>query len=78
MVTTSGGGLDPDIPPSAAELQAERVARARGKAVEQVRELIRSHTEPPTLGILGRARVNVLELNLALDESLGAVPPGQH
>jgi K+-transporting ATPase ATPase C chain len=78
MVTTSGGGLDPDIPPAAAELQAERVARARGKAVEQVRELIRSHTEPPALGFLGRARVNVLELNLALDQSLGTVPPGQH
>jgi K+-transporting ATPase ATPase C chain len=78
MVTTSGGGLDPHIPPSAADLQAERVARARHKPVDQVRELIRSHTEPPTLGFLGRARVNVLELNLALDQSLGTVPTGQH
>jgi K+-transporting ATPase ATPase C chain len=74
MVTASGGGLDPHIPPAAAELQAARVARARSVPVERVRELVRAHTEPPTLGFLGRARVNVLELNLALDESLGALP----
>ena len=74
MVTASGGGLDPDIPPSAAELQASRVAKARGVPVERVQELIRSHTEGPDLGFLGRDRVNVLELNLALDESLGKVP----
>jgi K+-transporting ATPase ATPase C chain len=72
MVTASGGGLDPHLPPAAAELQAERVARARGVAAERVRELIRAHTEPPALGFLGRARVNVLELNLALDAELGA------
>jgi K+-transporting ATPase ATPase C chain len=70
MVTASGGGLDPDIPPAAADLQAARVAAARGVSVDHVRELIRAHTEPPTLGFLGRARVNVLELNLALDETL--------
>ena len=74
MVTTSGGGLDPHIPPQAAEIQAARVARARNVPVERVRELIQAHTEPPTFGFLGRARVNVLELNLALDESLGTVP----
>ena len=67
MVTASGAGLDPHIPPAAAELQAPRVAAARGIAVDRVKELIREHTEQPTLGFLGRARVNVLELNLALD-----------
>ena len=70
MVTASGGGLDPHIPPAAAEIQAQRVATARGVPVDRVRELIRSHTEQPTFGFLGRARVNVLELNLALDEVL--------
>lgn len=68
MVTTSGGGMDPDIPPSAAELQAPRVALARHVPVDRVRELVRAHTEEPTFGFFGRARVNVLELNLALDE----------
>jgi len=67
MVTASGGGLDPHIPPSAAEIQAARVARARGVSVDQVRHLIGEHTEPPTFGFLGRARVNVLGINVALD-----------
>lgn len=71
MVTASGGGLDPHIPPNAAELQASRVASTRNVPVDRVRELIRQHTEAPTLGFIGRARVNVLELNLALDDSFG-------
>jgi K+-transporting ATPase ATPase C chain len=71
MVTASGGGMDPHIPPTVAGLQAPRVARARNVPVDRVRELIRQHTEPPTFGFLGRARVNVLELNLALDDILG-------
>ena len=67
MVTASGGGIDPHIPPAAAELQAARVASARGIPVARVRELIDAHTEAPAFGFLGRARVNVLELNLDLD-----------
>jgi K+-transporting ATPase ATPase C chain len=74
MVTASGGGMDPHIPPNAAELQAGRVARARNVDVNALRELIAAQTESPTLGVLGRARVNVLELNLALDRQFGALP----
>jgi K+-transporting ATPase ATPase C chain len=77
MVTASGGGLDPHIPPQAAALQAARVARARGVPVECVLALVESHTEAPSLGFLGRARVNVLELNLALDESLDVTAAGR-
>ena len=72
MVTASGGGLDPHIPPAAAELQLRRVASARGLPIERVQALIDTHTELPTFGFLGRARVNVLELNLALDGARGA------
>jgi K+-transporting ATPase ATPase C chain len=72
MVTASGGGVDPHIPPNAAELQAARVAASRRVDVSRVRELVAAHTEAPMLGFLGRARVNVLELNLSLDETFGA------
>jgi K+-transporting ATPase ATPase C chain len=71
MVTASGAGLDPHIPPNAAELQVPRVARARDVDVNLIRELVRAHTEAPALGVFGRDRVNVLELNLALDETFG-------
>jgi K+-transporting ATPase ATPase C chain len=77
MVTASGAGLDPDISPAAAALQATRVARARGVPLEKVRALVQLHTQPPTFGFLGRARVNVLELNLALDESFGTAAGGR-
>lgn len=70
MVTTSGAGLDPHIPPAAAALQVNRVAAARGVSPDRVRDILRASTEPPLFGIFGRARVNVLELNLALDETL--------
>ena len=72
MVTASGGGMDPHIPPNAADLQAARVARSRRVDVRRVRAVVAAHTEAPTFGFLGRARVNVLELNLALDETFGA------
>ena len=71
MVTASGAGMDPHIPPGAAALQTRRVASARGVPLERVRDLVQAHTEAPTFGFLGRARINVLELNLALDEALG-------
>ncbi len=66
-VTASGSGLDPDISPENADLQAARVAKARRLSPEAVRDLIRQNTAAPDLGLLGDRRVNVLTLNLALD-----------
>jgi K+-transporting ATPase ATPase C chain len=67
LVTASASGLDPDITPAAAYYQAARVARARHLPLGQVDALIAAHERGPTLGLLGERRVNVLELNLALD-----------
>ncbi|OMG60640.1 potassium-transporting ATPase subunit KdpC [Brevundimonas sp. ZS04] len=70
-VTASASGLDPHISPAYAELQAARIAKARGVGEGQVREVIRQHVEGRTFGVLGQPRVNVLLTNQALDARFG-------
>ena len=67
MVTTSASGFDPHITPANAEFQLPRVAKTRGITPGQLRDLVAQHTEGRQFGVLGEARVNVLELNLDLD-----------
>jgi len=68
LLTASGSGLDPDISVAAAQFQAPRIASVRGLPLDQVMSLIDAHTADKTLGFLGEPRVNVLELNIALQE----------
>ena len=71
-LTTSGSGLDPEISPANARAQADRVATARGASLDQIEQLVATHTEGRQLGFLGEPRVNVIRLNLDLDQKFPA------
>lgn len=68
LVTASGSGLDPDLSPDGARIQAARIARVRGMDIKDVQKLVDQHIQAPLLGLFGPPKVNVLELNVALDE----------
>lgn len=67
LVTASGSGLDPDLSPDGAKVQAARIAKVRNLTTDKVLALVNEHTEKPLLGMFGPAKVNVLQLNVALD-----------
>ncbi|MDR3560953.1 MAG: potassium-transporting ATPase subunit KdpC [Negativicutes bacterium] len=67
LVLASASGLDPEITPAAAYLQVERIAKVRGLGVDQVHQLVSNHIQERQWGVFGEPRINVLELNLALD-----------
>jgi K+-transporting ATPase ATPase C chain len=69
-ITTSASGLDPDISPAYALLQADRIAKARGASADDVRKVITTQTQAPFLGFIGQSHVNVLLTNQALDKAL--------
>ncbi|MFW1689616.1 potassium-transporting ATPase subunit KdpC [Acinetobacter ursingii] len=68
LVTASGSGIDPHISPEAAQLQVERIAQLRHLSKQHIHDLIQQHIQLKQFGVMGQARVNVLELNLALDQ----------
>lgn len=71
LVTASGSGLDPHISAAGANYQAARIAKARGLPLDKVQQVIAAHTQQPQFGFLGEPRVNVLQVNLALDALAG-------
>lgn len=68
LVTASGSGLDPDLSPAAAEIQVARIAKVRSIQEDRVRALVKEYTKGPLFGLLGPSKVNVLQLNIALDQ----------
>jgi K+-transporting ATPase ATPase C chain len=68
LVTASGSGLDPDLSPAGAQVQAARIAKVRGVGTNQVNNIITANTQKPLWGLFGPAKVNVLKLNIALDQ----------
>ncbi len=74
-LTTSGSGLDPDISPANAARQASRIAKARGVPIAAIERVVAAQTQGPWLGIFGQPRVNVLQVNLALDATVPAAQP---